>query len=160
MVFGVASDDVFNLRAGPGIGAPILVGLEPTDNDVIALGNTRQPPSSFWYEVEAGGATGWTSGWFLFYEGIVDDLTSLVVERLGGTIPTPDTMEALGLIVAEALAGLAGSRIRPTQRGWLQLQPQERRGHRDMRPRRRPRWTVPVSRDLASRDNDNHGVGV
>lgn len=104
MVFGVAHDDVLNVREGPGIAAAVVAELDPLENDVAALGNTRQLPQSFWYEVEAVGTTGWASARFLFYEGTVDDLTSLVVDRLGGTIPTADSMEELGLIVAEALA--------------------------------------------------------
>ena len=101
-VVGVAYDDVLNLRAAPGTDQEILLGLAPTYADMIAKGNTRQLPSSFWYEVDAAGATGWVSSRFVAYIGATDDITALVVDRVG-EIPSAETMLDLADIVADVM---------------------------------------------------------
>jgi hypothetical protein len=102
-VVGVAFDDVLNVRAAPGIDQAIVAMLDPLEAGVTALGNTRQLPNSFWYEVEFGGVTGWASAAFLAYLGDTTDQTALLVADLGAT-PEAETMLDLGRIVAEALA--------------------------------------------------------
>lgn len=102
-VVGVESDDVLNVRAAPGTDQPIVTTLGPLEDDVTALGNTRQLPNSFWYEVEFGGVTGWASAAFLAYLGDATDQTALLIATLGET-PEAETMLDLGLIVAEAFA--------------------------------------------------------
>ena len=102
-VVGVSFDDVLNVRAAPGVDQPIVATLEPLEDDVAALGNTRRLPSSFWYEVEHGGVEGWVSAAFVAYLGSTDDVTSLLIAQLGET-PQAETMLELGLIVAEAFA--------------------------------------------------------
>ena len=102
-VVGVASDDVLNVRAAPGTDQPIVTTLGPLEDDVTALGNTRQLPNSFWFEVEFGGVTGWASAAFLAYLGDTTDQTALLIATLGET-PEAETMLGLGLIVAEAFA--------------------------------------------------------
>ncbi|HZK48399.1 MAG TPA: hypothetical protein VFD74_02205, partial [Thermoleophilia bacterium] len=64
----------------------------------------RQLPDSIWYEVQMGGITGWVSSAFVAYSGAVDDITAQVIQNLGGTAPSAETMVDLGLIVAEAMA--------------------------------------------------------
>jgi hypothetical protein len=102
-VIGVAHDDVLNVRAAPGTDQEILAELDPLAEGVVALGHTRALPNSIWTEVDVDGITGWASVRYLHYKGNVAEMTSFVVER-HGSIPTADTMEALGLLVAETMA--------------------------------------------------------
>lgn len=101
-VVGVRYDDVLNVRAAPGTDQAILEGLPPTYTEMIAKGNTRMLPESFWYEVEADGTIGWVSSRFVAYLGATDDLTSRVVGDVG-KIPSAETMLDLADIVADSL---------------------------------------------------------
>lgn len=101
-VVGVAYDDVLNLRAAPGTDQEILLGLAPTYADMVAKGNARVLPSSLWYEVDAAGAIGWVSSRFVAYIGATDDITALVVDRVG-EIPSAETMLDLADIVANVM---------------------------------------------------------
>lgn len=103
MVIGVRHDDVLNLRAGPGVGAAIVEEIPPTSTDIVALGNTRQLPRSFWIQVEYAGTEGWVHMSYIGYEGVVDDRTSTVVDELG-EIPVEATMTGLGELVAGVFA--------------------------------------------------------
>lgn len=103
MVIGVAHDDVLNLRTGPGTNAEILVGIPPTHDELVALGNTRELPRSFWIEVEYEASRGWVSLRFVGYAGQVDDRTAEVVAELDG-YPTNDSMTGLAEEVAEVFA--------------------------------------------------------
>lgn len=103
MVIGVRHDDVLNLRAGPGVGAGIVGEIPPTFTDLVALGNTRQLPVSFWIEVDYEGTEGWVNLSYVGYEGVVDDLTSTVVDELG-EIPVVASMTELGELVAGVFA--------------------------------------------------------
>ncbi|MGF1667230.1 MAG: SH3 domain-containing protein [Acidimicrobiia bacterium] len=103
-VVGVSHDDVLNVRSGPGVGYPILTGLDPTEDDVVAKGNTWSIPGAFWIEVEADGVEGWVNLRFVSYLGDTNDITAQVIAELGET-PEAETMLDLGLIVAEAVLG-------------------------------------------------------
>lgn len=103
MVIGVRYDDVLNLRAGPGADQEILAEIPPTYADLMALGNTRQLPESFWIEVDYQGTRGWVHMGFIGYEGSVDDQTSFVVDELV-QIPVAPTMTDLGELVAGVFA--------------------------------------------------------
>lgn len=98
-VIGVRFDDVLNVRAGPGTDQPIVATLAPTSNEAVATGHTRALPRSFWTEVTVGDVTGWASLAYLGFLGVTSDVTGDVVAALGG-VPTADTMEELGLVVA------------------------------------------------------------
>ena len=102
-VVGVAHDDVLNVRAVPGIGGDVVAELEPLGDQVVATGRARLLPTSIWYEVTVGGATGWVNSSFVGFLGDTDDATSEVTSELGET-PTAGTMVDLGVIVAGALA--------------------------------------------------------
>jgi len=102
VVAGVAFDDVLNVRAAPGIDQAIVAELAPTFDELIALGSARSLPNSIWYEVEANGVTGWVSARYVGYMGLTDDLTSLVVDELGG-IPSAETMLDMADLVASVL---------------------------------------------------------
>ncbi len=75
-VFGVAHDDMLNVRAGPGTDTDIVATVAPTADDLVATGRARQLPRSFWYEVEVDGATGWVSVAFVAFVGPTDDATA------------------------------------------------------------------------------------
>jgi hypothetical protein len=57
--------------------------------------------NSIWDEITAQGITGWVNSSYLGYLGGVDDLTSFVVNQMGG-IPEAETMLDLGTMVAES----------------------------------------------------------
>lgn len=101
-VVGVRHDDVLNLRAGPGTDQTILKELPPTYMRMIAQGNTRMLPASFWYEVDADGTVGWVSARFVAYLGATDDYTSQIVADVG-EVPHAATMAELADIVADSL---------------------------------------------------------
>jgi hypothetical protein len=101
-VFGVAHDDVLNVRALPGTNQAIVTTLGPLAEDVIFLGRARLLTQSIWYEVEANGVTGWASSRYLMHIGTTLDDSSFVIGVLGSA-PEAESMEELGMIVAEAL---------------------------------------------------------
>lgn len=103
-VVGVAHDDELNVRRGPGIDHPVVGRLAPDEEAVVASGRAWLVDGRVWWEVSKGGISGWASSRYLAHLGSVDDLTWLVVERLGGRYPEAETMLDLGLEVARALA--------------------------------------------------------
>lgn len=103
-VLGVAADDVLNVRAVPGTDAEIVATLDPTATDVIATGEARGLPQSFWYEVEVDGQTGWVSVSFVAYEAGTDDATAEFLD--GGAPPEAETMVELGELVAAGFASV------------------------------------------------------
>jgi hypothetical protein len=111
-VVGVSHDDVLNVRSGPGVDYPILTGLDPTEDDVVAKGSTWSIPGAFWIEVEANGVEGWVNLRYVAYLGETNDITAQVIAELGET-PEAETMLDLGLIVAEAVLGDSETSIDP-----------------------------------------------
>ncbi len=101
-VVGIAHDDVLNVRAAPGAFNPILDTIEPTGT-ATATGTARDLGRAIWFELDSGDAVGWSNLSFAAYTGGTDDATAEVVSLLG-VIPTAESMEALGLIVAMSLA--------------------------------------------------------
>lgn len=103
-VVGVAHDDVLNVRAAPGVEAPIVTELPPTGS-ATATGRARLlEGSGGWYELEGGGITGWANARYLALPGQVTDVTSEVVEARGGDLPQAETMLDLGEAVAATRA--------------------------------------------------------
>ena len=103
LVAGVAHDDVLNMRSGPGVGNPVVLELAPTARDVIAAGTTVDVGSSFWILVEYSDEEGWVNFSFVAYEGGSEDATATVLDQLGG-VPSADSMEELGTLVAGTFA--------------------------------------------------------
>lgn len=101
-VVGVGHDDVLNVRAGPGIFNEIVGTIDPTGTSV-ALGTARDLGLAIWVEHDTGNGVGWSNYAFLAFASNSDDATAEVVGLLG-EFPTADSMEALGLIVAESQA--------------------------------------------------------
>lgn len=100
MVVGVAADDQLNVRTAPGTDHSPVAELDPTQTDVIATGRARSLTRSIWYEVTVEGVTGWANSSFLAFGGVVDDVTSAIIDSLGER-PVAETMLELGEIVAE-----------------------------------------------------------
>lgn len=110
-VVGVAFDDSLNVRTGPGVGYEIVATLPPMETDIGVTGGTRLFPSSLWYEIEADGLVGWVNASYIAILGATDDATSEVV-AIHGSIPSAETMLALGAIVASHFVGEdSGSRV-------------------------------------------------
>jgi spore germination protein GerM len=111
-VVGVAHDDVLNLRAGPGVGYDVLLGLDPMAENLMATGRHRLLEGSIWDEVTVDGMMGWVNSSFIAYLGGVYDLTSSVQSHIGAPVAT-ETMLEMGQVVAESLVSLdeSGSRI-------------------------------------------------
>jgi Bacterial SH3 domain len=95
-VVGVASGDVLNVRSGPGTDQEIVATLAP-DATAVATGSARLLPESLWFEVEAGGTTGWASAAFLSQAGLTDDATAEITAAVGplGADTLPDLAERL-----------------------------------------------------------------
>lgn len=102
-VVGVASDDVLNIRSGPGVERRIVARAEPLAEDVVATGRARSLTRSIWVEVTVGDVTGWANSAFLAYLGQTTDATAAIVDQLGGR-PTAETMVDLGREVAQSQA--------------------------------------------------------
>jgi len=102
-VIGVAHDDVLNLREAPGADQEIVGEIPPLEDGLVALGETRDIGESFWIAVDYEGTQGWVHFGFIGFLGDTTDETAAVVDDLGET-PTADTMEELGLLVAESFA--------------------------------------------------------
>ena len=103
MVIGVRHDDVLNLRAGPGVGQPIEDEIPPTFDDLVAEGNTRELPSSFWLQVDFEGTVGWVNMTYVGYQGDTNDDTARLISELGER-PSAASMTALGELIAEQYA--------------------------------------------------------
>lgn len=99
-VLGVAHDDVLNVRSLPGTDGDIVATATSTADDLVATGRARMLPRSLWYEVTVDGATGWVSVGFVAFEGPTDDATAEFLA--GGSLPTSETMQELGELVAAA----------------------------------------------------------
>ena len=124
-VVGVDHDDVLNVRdvpAGeiiatldllnPYVGllevrespsGEILAVFDSWAEAVVAIGRTRQLPTTTWHELRVAGLTGWSSAAYLAQLGTTDDVTAHIIDILG-EIPEAATMLDLGFIVAETVA--------------------------------------------------------
>lgn len=102
-VVGVAHDDILEVHSAPGENAPLVGTLEPTADNVLSLGEGRMLPSSIWWRVTRGDLTGWVGSRYMTRLGLVDDITSQVVDSLGG-IPSAETILDLGMLVADVRA--------------------------------------------------------
>ena len=101
-VMGVASDDVLNIRANPGVGHPIVATAAPTEAHLVATGRARSLARSIWYEVTIDGTTGWANSRYLGFVGSTDDVTSSFLN--GRPYPAAGTMTELGELVAANFA--------------------------------------------------------
>jgi len=62
----IEADDVLNVRAEPGVGAPIVDTLAPESVDIEATGRETIVEGARWVEiVRPGGGTGWVNAYYL-----------------------------------------------------------------------------------------------
>lgn len=99
-------DNVINVGSEPVVYArrpdsDALIATLDLNRGVIATGNTRQLPTTIWYEIRMGEAFGWSSSSFLAPLGATTDSTAQIVAVMGDT-PTAPSLEELGLVVAAA----------------------------------------------------------
>ncbi|MEM7140469.1 MAG: SH3 domain-containing protein [Actinomycetota bacterium] len=80
-VFGVAADDVLNVRSGPGVENPIVGTLAPDAVGVDVDGEAERVGSQTWVPVNADGLRGWVNRRFLVV-GADTALTPLMEDRL------------------------------------------------------------------------------
>ncbi len=111
-VVGVAHDDVLNVRVGPGVGFPVIGELSPTEDGLVATGETRSIPGALWIRVDADGTEGWINLRYVAYLGDTNDITAQVIEQLGAR-PETETMLDLGTLVAEAVTTAASGEAVP-----------------------------------------------
>jgi len=100
VVYGVAHDDVLNVRALPDPEADIVATADSTEMEVISSGNARLVDSGIWYEVSVGGIDGWANSAFLAFLGSVDDATADFLD--GGSLPITASMQELGELVVSS----------------------------------------------------------
>ena len=90
----VASDDVLNVRSGPGVANDVIGSLPPTTRDVTLTGRRSLVGSSTWVEITTDPAAGWVNGYYLaeqdsaavpftdsFAVALVDDLAAVFAGR-------------------------------------------------------------------------------
>lgn len=103
-VVGVESDDVLNVRSGPGVEFDIVAELEPLAEGITATGDNRILDGGVWARVTADGVTGWANYAFLTHLGLTDDVTAQLFPDPADR-PSAGTMEQLAEVVGRALVG-------------------------------------------------------
>src|SRR5699024_3649820 len=94
-VVGIAADDTLNVRAAPGVDAPVRVDLPPLAMNATATGHNRSlGPAGLWSEITADGRTGWANTRFLLQPGKTDDITAAMFPRPADR-PSAPSMEEL-----------------------------------------------------------------
>lgn len=115
-VVGVSFDDTLNVRSGPGVSFGVETELDPTTDAIGGTGRGWQvPEGDVWWEIQRDGVVlGWANQRYLARLGSTTDLTSTVVDYLGG-IPEADSLEELAGMVAGARGGGSIVVVAPTE---------------------------------------------
>ncbi|MBK9049500.1 MAG: hypothetical protein IPL78_00870 [Chloroflexi bacterium] len=61
----VSSDDVLNVRSGPGVGNGVVAELAPNATDITITGEGEMVEGSLWVPIAAGDAAGWVNSVYL-----------------------------------------------------------------------------------------------
>ena len=97
----VAHDDVLNLRAGPGIDAPVIFEIPPTRRVVHATGKARQlENNSIWFQLQIGDPPGWANARYLAFLGPSNRVTEEITEQLV-ELPADAALEDVARMIAE-----------------------------------------------------------
>ncbi len=64
-VWGVAQDDVLNVRSGPGVDNPIVATLAPNSTDFTVFDTVEWVDTSRWQTIKTGDVVGWVNAAFL-----------------------------------------------------------------------------------------------
>ena len=97
-VFGVADDDVLNVRSSAGVGSEILATLPPDTTGIVHLGDVELIGDETWWEI-AGPANGWVNRAFLAVHLKQSDsgdesmltIGHVAMEAFGGGTAAPST---------------------------------------------------------------------
>lgn len=76
-VFGVAEDDVLNVRSGPGVDNPVITFYRHDATDIEVTGDEEIVDAARWIEVQTEDARGWVHSQFLVAAPDVDDVPGL-----------------------------------------------------------------------------------
>ena len=97
----VPHDDVLNVRAGPGIEAPVIFEIPPTRRVVHATGKARQlENNSIWFQLQIGDPPGWANARYLAFLGPSTDVTAQIKEQLG-ELSSDAALEDVARMIAE-----------------------------------------------------------
>ncbi len=105
----VGSDDVLNVRSGPGVENDIVATLPPTATGVALTGREAQVGSSTWVEIVTEDGTGWVNDHFLaetdsaanpFSESLGIDLVDGLVAVFAGRGDLTETASHRGIFIA------------------------------------------------------------
>lgn len=103
-VWGVADDDVLNVRQGPGVGNPVIVSFEPGQRGIRRYDTTRQANGGSWGPVAVPGGVGWVNLAYLRPEGSRPPRTEGAIEPSVETA-ADDVQALLGAGEYETLSG-------------------------------------------------------
>lgn len=103
-VVGVPQDSALNVRSAPSTDAPAVATLPSDAAGLVTTGAAWAAPDRTWYQIAADDTTGWANSSYLAMLGGTEDLT-VEVETTMGRVPAADTIEHLGRLVAETVAG-------------------------------------------------------
>ncbi len=103
-VWGVADDDVLNVRQGPGVGHPVIVSFEPGQRGIRRYDTTRQANGGSWGPVAVPGGVGWVNLAYLRPEGSRPPRTEGTIEPSVETA-ADDVQALLGAVEYETLSG-------------------------------------------------------
>jgi len=68
-VAGIQTNDVLNMRAGPGSNYPLIVGIAPDAIGIAAVGPSQMNGTTKWQNIRYKGFTGWVNADFLLAQG-------------------------------------------------------------------------------------------
>ena len=98
-VVGVYSDDVLNVRAGPGVDRPIVGTIPYAGRDVEVYAGEQQVGEARWVPVRYGQVSGWTNGGYLVRQvGQVSDAIAAAAAQAILALRDDDLQQLAGLV--------------------------------------------------------------
>lgn len=99
VVFGVAADDVLNVRSDPGVDNPVVATIPPEGTGIVHTGATAEVDGEIWWEIDRDDAQGWVNRRYLSVQPTVD--------ATAGPALVEATMAALDGLRSSAIDGSA-----------------------------------------------------
>ncbi len=103
-VWGVAEDDVLNVRQGPGVSHPVVASFAPGERGIRRYDETRQANGGSWGAVGVPGGVGWVNLAYLRPEGSRPPRSAGVIEP-SVEAAADDVQALLGAGEYETLSG-------------------------------------------------------
>jgi hypothetical protein len=100
----VASDDVLNIRSGPGVSFGVVDSFGPTASNVMRTGPSSVVDGAAWVEVQRpGGGAGWVNGFYLAEylppaTFCADAQVTALIQNLKTAVTTDDGVLLAGLV--------------------------------------------------------------